>query len=90
MHEVVGNFLKEAKTSTNFSLASHEYKLEQFEGTSCRGSYTTFEINGFATGTLQVIFIMNVGSSIWNGQFTGPSEAWKQALTVLKTVKNGG
>jgi hypothetical protein len=39
---------------------------------------------------LQAVFVMEVDGRIWNGQFTGPPDAWKQALTVLKDLKKNG
>jgi len=88
--EVVGIFLREAKTSTEFTLASEEYCIEQFADVQCQGSYATFQMGGDNTNILQVIFMISVDSKIWNGQFTGPSNAWKQAFTVLKTAKQDG
>jgi hypothetical protein len=34
--------------------------------------------------------MMSVDGKIWNGQFTGTPDGWKQALTVLKDVKRNG
>jgi hypothetical protein len=90
IHEVVASYLKEARTSSEFTIASTEYRIQQFVGEHCQGSYATFRMSGGLTNNLQVIFMMSVGSNVWNGQFTGPSEVWKQALTVLESVRKDG
>jgi hypothetical protein len=88
--EVVGLYLKEASTSSKFSIASKQYRIEQFSGAQCQGCYATFRMSGVLTNTLQVILMMSMGSNVWNGQFTGPPAAWNQALDVLKSVKRDG
>jgi hypothetical protein len=36
------------------------------------------------------MFMMSVDGRVWNGQFTGPSNSWIQAIGVLKSVKKDG
>ena len=72
------------------TLASHEYRVEQFAGSQCQGSYAVFQIGSGGTNLLQTMFMMSVDGRVWNGQFTGPSNAWIQAIGVLKSVKKDG
>jgi hypothetical protein len=90
VRQLADGFLKIAKKSSEFRLASEEYRVEQFSGEHCQGSYATFQTISSGSNTLQTMFMMNVAGRIWNGQFTGPSDGWKQALTVLKSIKNDG
>lgn len=90
VQQLADGFLKEAKNLSEFTLASEEYDIEQFAGEQCQGSYATFQISSGGTNTLQAMFMMSVDGKIWNGQFTGAPDAWKQAITVLKSVKQGG
>ena len=90
IQEVVSYFLDQARTSPQFKLAGEEYRLEQFAGEHCHGTYATFRMGGADTNTLQVIFMMGVDTNIWSGQFTGSPDAWKQALSVLTSVKKDG
>jgi hypothetical protein len=87
VRQVVDIFLQEAKTSSEFTLASEEYRIERFTGEACQGSCATFQMGGDATNTLLVIFMMSVGDKLWQGQFTGSLEAWNQAHTALKSAR---
>lgn len=68
-------------------LPSHEYQVEQFTGEQSQGSYVVFQIGSSASNLMQSIFFLSVDGSIWNGQFTGPSNEWAQALIVLKSIR---
>jgi hypothetical protein len=83
-------FLKEAKKSPELTLVSESYQVEQFGGGVCHGSYATLQFSRGGANILQAVFVMEVDGRIWNGQFTGPPDAWKQALTVLKDLKKNG
>ena len=87
VQQLADGFLKEAKKSSEFTLTSEEYRIEQFAGEQCRGSYATFQTSIGGTNALQTMFMMSVDGEIWNGQFNGPSDAWRQALTVLRSIK---
>ena len=80
-------FLDQAKESTEFSLVDERYEIEQFSGDHCKGSYAVFRIETADTHTVQTMFMMSVDGQIWNGQFTGPSERWIEALKLLTTIK---
>jgi len=87
VQKLADGFLKQAQQSSEFKLASQEYRIEQFAGPQCRGSYAVFQISNGGTNVLQTMFMMSVDGRVWNGQFTGPSNAWMQAITVLKSVR---
>lgn len=80
-------FMEQAKQSSEFTLATREYRVEQFTGSQCQGSYVVFQISDAGTNAVQTMFMMNVDGSIWHGQFTGPSNNWIQAIEVLKSIK---
>ncbi len=90
VQNLADGFRDQAKKSSEFALASEEYRVEQFAGEHCQGSFAAFEIASNGTNTVQAMFMMSVDGRIWNGQFTGPLESWRQALTVLKSIKNNG
>jgi hypothetical protein len=80
-------FLKKAQHSTQLTLANRKYHVEKFSGGDCQGSYAIFQVkagDGIVFGT---VFAMSVNGGIWNGQFTGSSNEWAQALTVLKSIR---
>jgi len=90
VQKLADGFLAQAKQSSEITLASHEYRVEQFTGSQCQGSYAVFQTGSGGTNVLQTMFMMSVGGRVWNGQFTGPSNAWIQAIGVLTSVKNDG
>lgn len=90
VQKLADGFLDQAKKSSEFTLATHEYHVEQFTGSQCQGSYAVFQTSSGGTNVLQTMFMMSVGDRVWNGQFTGPSNAWVQAIGVLKSVKKDG
>ena len=70
VRQLADGFLKEAKKSSEFRLGSEEYRFGQFVGQHSQGSYATFQVaTSSGTNTLQVMFMMSAGGSIWNGQF---------------------
>ena len=92
VRQLSDRFVKDVKDSqvlTNVTLSTHEYRIRQFSGAHCNGSYVTFEATVRTTGAkmLQAMFMMSVDSRVWNGQFTGPPDAWEQALAMLESVK---
>jgi hypothetical protein len=42
VQKLADGFLDQAKQSSEFKLASHEYRVEQFTGSQCQGSYAVF------------------------------------------------
>ncbi len=90
VQKLADGFLDQAKQSSEFTLASHEYRVEPFTGARCQGSHAVFQARSGGTNVLQTMFMMSVDGRVWNGQFTGPSNAWIQAIEVLKSVKNDG
>jgi len=68
VQQLADGFLKEAKKSSEFTLTSDEYRIEQFAGEQCRGSYATFQTSIGGTNALQTMFMMSVDGEIWNGQ----------------------
>jgi len=90
VQKLADGFLDQAKKSSEFTLATQEYRVEQFTGPQCQGSYAVFQTGSGGTNVLQAMFMMSVGGRVWNGQFTGPSNAWIQAMGVLKSIKNDG
>ena len=90
VQKLADGFREQAKKSSEFTLTSAQYRVEEFVGTHCQGSYATFYVTSRGANTVQAMFMMSVGGRVWNGQFTGPVDAWKQALTVLKSIKKAG
>lgn len=87
---LANRFLKKAQHSTQLELASRKYRIQKFSGGECSGSYAIFRIKADHGIIFQTVFAMSVNGSIWNGQFTGTSNNWVQALTVLKSVRKNG
>ena len=56
----------------------------------CQGSYAVFQTVAGGTNVFHTMFMMSVGGRVWNGQFTGSSNAWIQAVTVLKSISKNG
>jgi hypothetical protein len=77
----------ETLTSSN-KLSSVNYELDDFAGTSSKGSYAVFDIKMDGEEFVQTVFMMDVGGFLWSGQFTGSSNSWNQAVDVLKTIRN--
>lgn len=90
VQKLADGFRDQAKKSSEFTLTSEEYRVEQFAGEHSQGSFAAFQITSSGTNTVQAMFMMSVDGKIWNGQFTGPPDAWQQALTVLKSIKTDG
>ncbi len=90
VQKLADGFRERAKKSSAFALASEDHRVEQFAGEHCQGSFAVFQLGSGGTNTVQAMFMMSVGRRVWNGQFTGPPDAWKQAITVLKSIKNDG
>ncbi len=90
VQKLADGFLNKAKQSSEFTLVTQEYRVEQFTGPQCQGSYAVFQISSSGTNVLQAMFMMSVDGTVWSGQFTGPSNAWIQAIGVLKSVKKDG
>ncbi len=90
VRQIADSFLSQAQQTSELTLRTHEYRIEQFTGAHCQGSYAAFQIVAGGTNALQTMFMMNVDGRLWNGQFTGPSNAWTQAITVLRTITNNG
>ncbi len=89
VQQIADGFRKQAKQSGT-ALASEDYRMEQFAGSYCQGSYATFRTGGPGTNTVQTMFMISVDGRIWNGQFTGPEADWKQAITLLRSIKKHG
>ncbi len=92
VRQLADRFVKNAKNAqalTNLTFSTYEYRIRQFSGAHCSGSYVAFEVTVRETGTkmLQALFMMAVDGRVWNGQFTGPPDAWQQALAMLRSVK---
>ena len=90
VQKLADGFLGQAKQSAELTLTSHEYRVEQFTGSQCQGSFAVFQVSSGGTNVLQTMFMMSVDGRVWNGQFTGPSNAWIQAIGVLKSVRGDG
>ncbi|MCO5053712.1 MAG: hypothetical protein M9920_15645 [Verrucomicrobiae bacterium] len=88
VQKIADGFLDQARKSSEFSLATQEYRIEQFASIRCQGSYAVFQTNNGGTNIWQTVFMMSVDGRVWNGQFTGPSNAWIQAIGLLKSIKD--
>jgi len=88
VQKLADGFLDQVKKSPEFTLVTHEYRVEQFTGSQCQGSYATFETSSSGTNVLQAMFLLSVDGKVWNGQFTGSSNTWFRAIGVLKSIKN--
>jgi hypothetical protein len=82
-------FREQASKSSGVTSANAEYRVEEFAGKHCQGSSAVFKLSG-SNNFMQAMFIMSVDGILWNGQFTGSSDAWKQALSVLKSIRRNG
>lgn len=90
VQKLAEGFLDQARQSSKFTLATQHYRVEQFTGSQCQGSYAVFQISNGGTNVLQTMFMMSVDGRVWNGQFTGPSNAWLQAIGLLKSANRNG
>lgn len=90
VQNLADGFGDQVKKSPEFSHASHEHRVDQFTGLECQGSYAVLRTSSGGTNVLQSMFMMSVDGRVWNGQFTGPSNACIQAIGVLKSVKHDG
>jgi hypothetical protein len=91
VQQLADGFLKKANGHSEFTLASKEYRIEQLAGEHCQGSYVTFlATTSSGRRTLTAIFMINLTGKIWYGQFIGTPEAWKQAITVVQSIKKNG
>ena len=90
VRKVADGFVQQAKKSAEFTLVDEKYEFDQFAGDHCRGSYATFRVKSADTKAVQAMFMMSVGGEVWNGQFTGTAEQWKQAVRLLTTIKTKG
>lgn len=88
VRKLAEGFAQQARTATNFTLSSYKYQITEFAGTNCNGSYATFKsTTSSGSELLQVMFMMSIGGQVWNGQFTGPTDAWEQSLAMLRSIK---
>jgi hypothetical protein len=88
VRKLAEGFAQRAKEMTNVTFATYDFEIKQFSGSACNGSYAVFNFtpkNG--TSLVQSVFMMCIGDQVWNGQFTGPQDAWNQALGVLRSIK---
>jgi hypothetical protein len=91
IHQLADGFLKKANGHSEFTLASKDYRVEQIAGEDCQGSYVTFQATtSSGKRTLSAMFVINLNGKIWCGQFTGTPDAWKQAITVVMSIKKNG
>jgi len=72
------------KSNGLITLKARKYKVEKIEGDPFSGSYVLFAIQG---GVMQAMFMVGDEEGIWNGQFTGTSKGWAEALAILKGLK---
>ena len=81
-------FIEQAKGS--LTLISEKYEIEEFSGRQCKGSFVTFAFEIGDTHSVQAMFMMSIDGQIWNGQFTGTTEQWTEALDLLTSIKRNG
>lgn len=87
LERMAGLFLREAKKNTDFRLESDEPVKGEIEGGEFSGEFVMFTIS---TGARQVMFLISDGEGMWNGQFTGREERWKDVLETLKKLRKSG
>jgi len=87
LNQMAEGFLKEAKRNEEFSLDSDSYEKEKIEGIEFSGEAVVFTVQG---GLYQTMFMLSNGDGIWNGQFSGSKERWKEAVEILKQLKRKG
>ncbi len=87
VEKLANQFKRQAGMSSGFQLASDEYNIVPFSGAHCQGRYATFRINSGPADILQAMFLMDIDGQLWSGQFTGTTESWTQALSVLKSIR---
>ncbi|MCX6900238.1 MAG: hypothetical protein NT105_16260 [Verrucomicrobia bacterium] len=90
VRKLADGFVKAAARTGKYKLTSKQYEVERLEGEHCTGNHAAFWFKSGTDDQVQGIFMLNVDGQIWNGQFTGQSENWLQALRLLKTIKKKG
>jgi len=86
VQRIADSFTMQAPRS-GIVLASRDYHVENFNGAQGPGSYAVFQMNYGGKNTIQTMFMMSTDGRVWYGQFLGTSNAWAQALTILKSAK---
>ena len=66
------------------SLISKKPDRVKIEGKEFSGEAVVFVFEG---DIYQTIFMVGNGDGLWNGQFTGSSEGWSDALKILENLK---
>ena len=91
VQHLADRFKEQAKKGSEFSLAGEEPRVEPFAGENCSGSYASFQLaTSSGKSAVQTMFMMTVDGKVWNGQFTGSLDAWKQAFKLLKSIRKEG
>jgi len=90
VRKLADGFVKAAARAGKYKLTSKQYEVERLAGEHCKGNHAAFWFKSGTDDQVQGIFMLSVDGQIWNGQFTGQSENWLQALRLLKTIKKKG
>jgi hypothetical protein len=83
--EIADGFLKELEGK--ISLKSRAYKLESIQGANCEGNFALFRFEDKGVEHVQSIFSFAIANRVWQGQFTGTSTEWPQALGTLRSLE---
>src|SRR5262245_3993076 len=59
VQKLADGFLDQAKKASEFTLTTHEYRVEQFTGSQCQGSYAVFQTSSGGTIVMQTMFMMS-------------------------------
>jgi hypothetical protein len=90
VQKLADQYLAESKQRSDFKLASREYRVEQFTGSECQVNYAMFQTTSGGANAVETMFVMTVDGAVWIGEFTGPTNAWIQAIEILKSVRKNG
>lgn len=89
METLAQSFLSQVEEMKIIQLKTTQYAVKEIAGDTYSGQYVGFVMDlPVDTPQVQTMFMISDGNGIWNGQFTGPIENWKEILAMLKTVKN--
>ena len=79
------SFLTEARSSSELNLLHDGYMTDSISGSTLRGQSATFQLDGGGGANItQSMFMFFDGRSTWSGQFTGSSNDWSRAVTLLE------
>lgn len=90
MDTLATGFLNQAKQS-QIPLKTQNYTIKNIAGPAYSGQYVGFILDlPEDTPQVQTLFMIGDDNGLWNGQYTGPLDEWKQVLKMLGTLQKKG